>query len=176
MNAKEDLKKLVSEVQMLRIRVAAAESKLKVMREQVREAKRCRKDAKRIAQSARKRFKQSKADLSELRKALASAEAKLFHAGGHALAGKPSQAKRTGQTRARKLVTAKAEPPSRRSTASGRQPGRTVAKRKPSGNRTVSIATRPDAVPEIATENQVLRSLPSITTGEPVLNATTEPL
>ena len=50
MNAKDDPKKLVGEVQMFRIRIATAESKLKVLREQARQAKRRRKEAKRIAQ------------------------------------------------------------------------------------------------------------------------------
>jgi len=80
--------RLVGEVRMFHIRVATAESKLKLLREQARQAKLRRKAAKRIAQRSRKQFKQSKSELAELRQALAKAEAKLFKAGGRALARK----------------------------------------------------------------------------------------
>jgi len=84
--------RLVGEVQILRIRVATAESKMKVLRDQARLAKRRRKEARRVAQRARKRFKEFKSDLSELQQALARAEAKFFQAGGRALARKIAKA------------------------------------------------------------------------------------
>ena len=98
--------RLIGEVQMFRIRVAASESKLKVLREEARLAKRRRKAAKRLAQQARKQFKRSKAEVAELRQALANAEAKLFRAGGRELA--------------RKL--AKLGPPTNRGGRSSRKP------------------------------------------------------
>ena len=93
--------KMLGEVEMFRIRVATAESKLKQLREQAREAKRRRKEAKRIAQQARKQFKQSKAGLSELKQALANAEAKLFKAGGRAQARKLAKDRPPAKVRAR---------------------------------------------------------------------------
>ena len=80
--------RLIGEVQMFRIRVAASESKLKVLREEARLAKRRRKAAKRLAQQARKQYKRAKAEVAELRQALANAEVKLFRAGELALARK----------------------------------------------------------------------------------------
>src|SRR5262245_34638795 len=85
--------RLLSEVQLFRIRVATAESKVKVLREEARQAKRRRKAAKRLAQLARKQFKRSKADLAQLRQALAEAEMKLFKAGGRVLARKMAKPK-----------------------------------------------------------------------------------
>ena len=100
--------RLIGEVQMFRIRVATAESKLKVLREQARQAKRRRKEAKRIAQRARKQFKRSKADLAGLKQALAKAEAKLFQAGGRALARKAAKDRRAAGAVVRATKKAKA--------------------------------------------------------------------
>jgi len=86
MHDKNVSQRLMGEVRMLRIRVATSEAKLKVFREQARLAKRRRKAAKRLAQQARKQSKRSKAEVVELRRALANAEAKLFRAGRRALA------------------------------------------------------------------------------------------
>src|SRR5678815_1212327 len=88
MHKKIASQRLIGEVRMLRIRVATSESKLKVLREQARLAKRRRKAAKRLAQQARKQFKRSRGEVAELRQALAKAEAKFFRAGGRALARK----------------------------------------------------------------------------------------
>ena len=85
---KNAAQRLMGALRMLRIRVAMSESKLKALREQARLTKRRRKEAKRVAQKARKQFKRSKAEVAELRQALANAEAKLFRAGGRALARK----------------------------------------------------------------------------------------
>ncbi len=114
MNARNAPQRLVNVVQLFRIRVAAAEARLKVMREQAREAKRRRKEAKRIAQSARRRFKQAKADLSELREALAGVEAKLFQAGGRALARKVRRTKRSKPAPVRKSPAANSPRPRRK--------------------------------------------------------------
>jgi len=73
---------LISEVQLFRIRVATAESELKVIREQAREAKRQRKEAKQIARRAKRQFKRSKAELFELKEALTKAEGELSKVGG----------------------------------------------------------------------------------------------
>jgi len=197
MKTRKAPQRLVGEVQILRIRVAPAESKVKMIREQAREAKRRRKEAKRNAQLVRRRFKQSKSDLSELREALAKAEAKLFQAGGSTLAWKASQAKRAAQTGARELVAVKVARPSRRSPEFGRKSARTLEERKavashpsmvPNRRQTAPKGTRPrrDAVSATnlpsqqsrpsATENPALNSLESITTSEPVTSETREPL
>jgi chromosome segregation ATPase len=128
----QDPKKLVGEVQMFRIRVATAESKLKLLREQARQAKRRRKETKRFAQRARKQFKRFKDELTELQQALAKAEAKLFQAGGRALARKTAKAKAIAKRSAR---------PSKKSKTGARQPrpalsrasrlSRRVARKKP---------------------------------------------
>jgi len=108
---------LINEVKLYRLRVAAAESRLKIHREQARQAKRRRKEAKRIAEYARKQFKQSKAGVVELTEALAKAEARLFQAGGRALSNEIAKARpvrkwnvrsaTTVKLAARKLVAAK---------------------------------------------------------------------
>jgi len=115
MNAKEkgDPKKLVGEVLMLRIRVATAESKVKLLGEQNRQAKRRRKEAKQLAQRARKQFKRFKAGLADLQQSLAEAEVKLFQAGGRALARKTAKAKAVANRGAR---------PSKESKTITRQP------------------------------------------------------
>src|SRR5436190_2569283 len=77
-------RRLSGEVELFRIRVAAAESKLKLFREKWRQAKRHRKEAKRLARSARKQFKQAKSDLAQICQALAKAEGKFFNAGERA--------------------------------------------------------------------------------------------
>ena len=107
--------RLASEVQLWRIRVATGESKLKVLREEARQAKRRRKEAKRIAQRARKQFKRSKADLVELRQALAEAEVKLFKAGGRALARRMAKPKPTRTPR-------RSAPVSKKPKATARKP------------------------------------------------------
>jgi hypothetical protein len=137
MKTRKAPQRLVSEMQMLRIRVAAAESELKVTREQAREAKRRRKEAKRNAQVARKRFKQSKAELSELREALSGAEARLFRAGGRTLARKTARAKRMAHAPSRAVKTVRTAQRLRSTpapTATNRKPARTVI--KPKGVRT----------------------------------------
>ena len=105
---------------MFRIRIATAESKLKVLREQARQARRRRKVAKRTAQQARRQFKRFKTDLTELKQSLAKAEAKLVRAGGRALA--------------RKL--AKARPVVSRAARSPKKPKAAVRKTTPSAPRT----------------------------------------
>jgi predicted nucleic acid-binding Zn-ribbon protein len=87
--------KLVGEVQLLRIRIATVQPKLGELREQVRQARRRRKEAKRVAQRVRKQFKRCKAEVAELTQALAKAEARLFKAGGRALAKRLHLSKRT---------------------------------------------------------------------------------
>ena len=122
--------RLIGEVQMLRIRVAKAEPELRILREQARQAKRRRKEAKRVAQRARKQFKRFKADLAGLQRALAKAEAKLFQAGGRALARKVARRTRALATVHRVVRHAKArvrKPPA--STVVSRSPKRVIRKR-----------------------------------------------
>jgi hypothetical protein len=87
-STKTDPQRLISEVQLFRVRVATAEAELKLLREHARETKRRRKEAKRIAQRARRQFKRFKAELVELKRALAKAEGRLCKEGGGALAEK----------------------------------------------------------------------------------------
>ena len=84
-STKTDPQRLISEVQLFRVRVATAEAELKLLREHARETKRRRKEAKRIAQRARRQFKHSRAELGDLKRALAKAEARLRKEGGRAL-------------------------------------------------------------------------------------------
>lgn len=71
------LQTLQSEVQLLRIRVAAAEAESKVLHERARQSARRRKEIKRIARQAKKQFKRAGIEVLELRQALAKAESKL---------------------------------------------------------------------------------------------------
>jgi hypothetical protein len=143
MNNRNGSQRLVGEVQMFRIRVAAAESKLKLLRDQAREARRRRKEAKRAAQRARKQFKRFKADLAELQEALAKAEAKLFQAGGRALARKLAKARPVTKGGARPAK--KSKPAGRRSQPApraSRAPGR-VTRHKPKIEKTNAVAENP---------------------------------
>lgn len=108
MNTKGIPRSLISEVQLFRIRVATAESRVKALREQSRQARRRRKEAKRLAQRARKQFKRGKSDLAELRRALAKAETKLFRAGERALVRKILKSSPTVKRRANSSTKAKA--------------------------------------------------------------------
>jgi len=151
--------RLVGEVQMFRIRVATAESKLKLLREQARQAKRRRKAAKRLAQRARRQFKRFKADLTELRQSLAKAEAKLFQAGGRALARKMARAKPVTKSRARpssrpKAIARKLRPAP---SAAARAPRRVLRKKPtPRPNSSVPQGHADEGVSE--TEQSIIQS------------------
>lgn len=101
MHSKNGAQRLVGEVQMFRLRVATAESKLKLLREQHLLARRRRKEAKRQAQRARKAFKRFRAELSDLKQDLAKAETKLFQAGRRAQARKNAKASPSAKRAAR---------------------------------------------------------------------------
>jgi hypothetical protein len=133
MNTKDDLKTLVGEVQMFRIRIATAESKVKLLRDQNRQAKRRRKEAKRMAQRARKQFKRFKAELADLRQALAKAEVKLFQAGGRALARKTAKARLVAKRGTRLSKKSKTVARKARSALprKSREPGRATRKKPP---------------------------------------------
>jgi hypothetical protein len=136
MHNKNVSQRLIGAVRMFRIRVATSESKLKVLREEAQVAKRRRKEVKRLAQRARKQFKRSKAELAELRQALAKAEAKLFRAGGRALArkmAKPGPITNRGARSSRKPPAGTNKSPAVVSAAS-RAPGRPTP-RKSAPNR-----------------------------------------
>jgi len=111
-HTKNGPQRLISEVQLFRIRVATAESELKVLREDARQAKRRRKEAKQIARNARRQVKRSKAGLAELIQALGKAEARLFKAGGRVLAGEMAKPKSAGKGNSR--TSRKSEPTTRR--------------------------------------------------------------
>lgn len=81
------------EIELLRMRVASAESLLEETREQANRAKRRRKLAKLLAKRARKGAKQAKANLAKARKTLAVAEAKLADSGVRVAIRKPARAK-----------------------------------------------------------------------------------
>ena len=68
-------RKLISQIELLRMRVSAAEATWKEAKEQASHAKRRRKLARLLAKRAKKDAKTAKANLDELREALARAEA-----------------------------------------------------------------------------------------------------
>jgi hypothetical protein len=132
MNTKGDPNKLF---RMFRIRIASAESKLEVLREQARKAKRRRKAAKRVAQRAQKQFKQFKAKLDDLRHALAKAETNLFKAGRRTLGRKIAKTKRVAkrealQSKKQKIVARKPRRSVTRESES-RAPARARKKKPP---------------------------------------------
>jgi hypothetical protein len=141
MHRKNGPNKVVGEVQMLRLRVAAAESKLTLLRDQAREAKRRRKEAKRLAQRARTLFKRGKAQVAELRQSLAKAEVKLFQAGGRALARKMAGARRVskGIARSPKKASAVVRSPASLSSAA-RDISRRILMEIPAAQRAVPVA------------------------------------
>jgi hypothetical protein len=114
MHNKSGPQKLVGEVQLFRIRVAAAETRVKLLREQAQQANRRRKEAKRLAQRARKLFKQSKAELAELAQALGKAETKLLKAGGKVVARRLARRRASVARRTQTLVRASVPRPPRR--------------------------------------------------------------
>jgi hypothetical protein len=114
MHNKSGPQKLVGEVQLFRIRVAAAETRVKLLREQAQQANRRRKEAKRLAQRARKLFKQSKAELAELEQALGKAETKLLKAGGKVVARRLARHRASVARRIQALVRASVPRPPRR--------------------------------------------------------------
>jgi hypothetical protein len=162
MHNKNVSQRLIGEVRMLRIRVATSESKLKVLREQARLAKRRRKAAKRLAQQARKQFKRSRAEVAELRQAVAKAEAKLFRAGGRALARKIARLRPPSNRGTR----SSRKPPAstRRSrvvlSAVSRVPGR-LASRKSASNRFSSSLRREPGVGGFAPDQPTIQNLES---------------
>lgn len=141
MHNKNGSQRLVGEVQMFRIRVAAAESKVELLRDQARQARRRRKEAKRAAQRARKQFKRFKADLAELQECLARAEAKLFQAGGRALTRKLAKARPAANRGAlpSKKPKAAVRKPRPATPRASRAPGR-VARKKPAIDKTNAVA------------------------------------
>jgi len=145
MTPKDDPKKLVGEVQVFRIRVATAESKLKLLRDQARQAKRRRKEAKRSAQRARKQFKRSKAELAGLQEALAKAEVKLFQAGGRALARKLEKARPEANRGARPSKKPKAVVRKPRPASPGASRTR-MARKQPAIEKTNAVAEIPASV------------------------------
>lgn len=154
MHNKNGSQRLVGEVQMFRLRVATAESKLKLLREQYLLAKRRRKEAKRLAQRARKTFKRFKNDLGELKQTLAKTEARLFQAGRRALARKTAKAKpaaKRGISPAKKAKSAArpASPPATRITK------RTVRKKPP------TTIPETHAAPEIPVDVAAPDSIPT---------------
>lgn len=93
-NSKAASGKLAGVVQMAGLRVAAAEHRRQVAREQARVAKRRCKEVKLIARRAKKQAKQAKADLAEARKVLAEAEAKLARSAARPATSKSASARR----------------------------------------------------------------------------------
>jgi hypothetical protein len=95
--------RLLSKIQLARIRLSYAESSLASAREQARLAKRRRKEAKQAARRARKQVKQAKADLQEAKQVLLAAEEKLALARRRAaLARKRAKAREGAQAAAAK--------------------------------------------------------------------------
>jgi len=93
-NSKAASGNLAGVVQMARLRVASAEHRRQVARQQARVAKRRCKEVKLIARRAKKQAKQAKADLAEARKVLAEAEAKLAKSAARPVTSKSASARR----------------------------------------------------------------------------------
>jgi hypothetical protein len=74
--------KLVSEIQLARIRLARAESKLELARQQARVAKRRRKEAKQAARRAKKQAQHAKVECAEARQSLNEAEERFAKTSG----------------------------------------------------------------------------------------------
>lgn len=145
MQNKNGSQRLVGEVQMFRIRVATAESKLKLLREQHLLAKRRRKEAKRLAQRARKAYKEFKADLGELKQTLAKAETKLFQAGRRAQARKNAKARPAAKRAARPAKKTKpAASPARPALSRASRVTKRVVRKKP-----------PTTIPETQTTPEI---------------------
>ncbi|HUL51543.1 MAG TPA: hypothetical protein VLU94_03050 [Candidatus Nitrosotalea sp.] len=141
---------LVAEVQMFRLRVATAESRVNLLRDQARQAKRRRKEAKRLDRQTRKQFKRLKAELAELREALARAEAEIPPAGVRAPARELAMARRVPNRRAilskkSKAVARKRRPALPRELRVTRR----VTRKKPALFKAKVVAGSPAAVPAL---------------------------
>jgi chromosome segregation ATPase len=89
-------RKLISQIELLRMRVAAAEAAWKETKEQASQAKRRRKLARLMARRAKKDAKSAKSNLDEMREALARAEAQSALARRRAVSRKIRKAKTPG--------------------------------------------------------------------------------
>ncbi|HAB19288.1 MAG TPA: hypothetical protein PLX89_10020 [Verrucomicrobiota bacterium] len=115
MPTKIDPKKRDAEAQKLRLLVATAESKMKLLRDKAREAKRRRKEARRIARLARKQFKAAKAELADLRQALANVKPKPVPVVGRVPARRTAKSSPVAKPRVRPSKQAKTIAPRLRS-------------------------------------------------------------
>jgi len=128
--------KRVSEIQLARLRLARAESRVELAKEQARLAKRRRKEARQDARRTKKQVKQAKADLAEARQALEEAEKKLARAGQRAgrrrkqTAVRPSAKTRAGSAGRKRTGRPS---PSRLIASRGRRAG--IAARRARGSR-----------------------------------------
>ena len=129
------------QLELLRTRVAAAESLLKVAREQADRAKRRRKLAKLLAKRARKGAKQAKADLARVRKTLAEAEAKLANSVVRLAIRKPVRA------RTRSVAEGVIAAPPRAEATLITGDNRRTAKRKRTTSKRKPVARSPSALP-----------------------------
>jgi hypothetical protein len=110
--------KLMGYLQLVRLRLAKAETGVKSAKEQSRAAKRRRKEAKQSARRAKKQLKQAKAELAEATQALADAEASLAKANERAaLMRKRVQSRPASRPKPRPKKQAAAIRRSRRPTA-----------------------------------------------------------
>jgi hypothetical protein len=100
----------IGQIQLLRMRVAAAESNLKQAKETLGQAKRRRKLARLLAKRAKKDAKQAKINLAEIREALAQAVAKATAEAR--LASRPE--KSTTKSAAKSRVASRKKPAARR--------------------------------------------------------------
>lgn len=130
MRAKNEIRKLLSEALLLRGRVAAEESDVKDLREQFQLAKRRRKEAKRMAQLARKQFKKARAALLNSQRILAEAEAKLEKAGIRAPVRKSARARVRRKTATRVSSKSRLKPVGRKPARIAKTPKPLVAKRR----------------------------------------------
>jgi hypothetical protein len=108
--------KRISQVALMRLRAAAAESTLKEAKEHLSRARRRRKLARLLAKRAKKDVKQAKANLAEVRTALAEVEARAATDAQRVSRGKTPWAKAVQSAAARKKPAV--TPPSARRSRS----------------------------------------------------------
>lgn len=131
--------RLDGRIQLLRMRVATAESTLKQTRDQASQAKRRRKLAKLLAKRARKGAKQAEANLAEAREALARAETALVTD-----AKRPTAKRKTSRT---KLVARPASASAKKRSVAPRKT-RDISRGKSRASTPSSQPVRPGPIEE----------------------------
>ena len=158
--------KLVGEIQLARIRLARAGSKLELAQVQARAAKRRRKEAKQAARRAKKQAQHAKEEFAEARQRLDKAEARFAKTGEQrgpaarppkkklatkAIRPKSGKIKKTARPpQARTVSSAGPRAPhlKQKLSAAGKQPARVTRKLETSSRAVAPILENENLVPE----------------------------